>query len=108
MHKSYSEEFKDSVIKKMMPPNPVPVSQLRKETGVSDVTLYKWRKDYRNRGIAVPGKHTKPDDWTAVDKLAVVIETSSLNEIQFGKYCRSKGLYPEQRSEEHTSELQSH
>ncbi len=105
MHKSYSEEFKDSVIKKMMPPNPVPVSQLRKETGVSDVTLYKWRKDYRNRGIAVPGKHTKPDDWTAVDKLAVVIETASLNEIQLGEYCRSKGLYPEQVSQWRTSAL---
>jgi len=76
MQKRYSEEFKESVIKKMMPPNPVSVSQLSKDTGVSDVTLYKWRKDYRNRGIAVPSDQSKPESWSAEDKLAVVIETS--------------------------------
>ena len=40
----YSEEFKEATDQKMMPPNPVPISQLVHETGVSDVTLYKWRK----------------------------------------------------------------
>jgi len=96
MQKSYSKEFKDSVIKRMMPPNPVSVPQLCKETGVSDVTLYKWRKEYRNGGIAVPGDHSKPGNWTAEDKLAVVIETAGLNSAQLSEYCRRKGLYPEQ------------
>ncbi len=67
MQKRYSEEFKQLVIKKMMPPNPVPVSQLCKDTGVSDVTLYKWRKEYRNRGIAVPiTKRMASDDTLPV------------------------------------------
>jgi len=105
MQKSYSEEFKESVIKRMMPPNPVPVSQLCKETGVSDVSLYKWRKEYRNRGIAMPGGHSKADDWTAEDKLAVVIETAAFNAAQFSEYCRSKGLYPEQVGEWKASAL---
>lgn len=96
MQKRYSEEFKESVIKKMMPPNPVSVAQLSKDMGVSDVTLYKWRKDYRNRGIVVPSDQSKPESWSAEDKLAVVIETASLNEIQLSEYCRNKGLYPEQ------------
>lgn len=96
MHKSYSQEFKESVVKRMMPPNAVTVSQLVKETGVSDVTLYKWRKDYRNRGIAVPADSSNPESWSAGDKLAVVIETAALNETELGEYCRRKGLYPEQ------------
>jgi len=96
MQKRYSEEFKESVIKKMMPPNPMSVRQLSKDTGVSDVTLYKWRKYYRNRGIAVPSDQSKPEAWSAEDKLAVVIETASLNEVQLSEYCRNKGLYPEQ------------
>lgn len=96
MQPRYSEEFKESVIKKMMPPNPVSVSELVKETGVSDVTLYKWRKDYRDQGIAVPANRNNPHQWSAEDKLAVVIETASLNEVQLSEYCRSKGLYPEQ------------
>lgn len=79
-----------------MPPNPVSVPRLCKETGVSDATLYKWRKDYRKRGIAVPGDNSKPEDWIAEDKLAVVIETAGMNGAQLSEYCRSKGLYPEQ------------
>ena len=41
----------------------------------------------------------------ADDKLAVVIETASLNEAQLSEYCRSKGLYPEQINEWKTSAL---
>ncbi len=95
----YSDEFKASVVTRMMPPNAVPVSRLSQETGVSDVTLYKWRKTYRDRGIAVPGDTRNPENWTAEDKLAVVIETASMNEAQLGEYCRSKGLYAEQISQ---------
>ena len=51
MSKRYSDEFKESVIKKMMPPNPTSIQQLCRETGVSDVTLYKWRKSFRNKGL---------------------------------------------------------
>jgi transposase len=105
MQPKYSEEFKESVIKKMMPPNPVRVSQLVKETGVSDVTLYKWRKDYRDQGIAVPANRNNPNQWAAEDKLAVVIETAALNQMQLSEYCRSKGLYPEQIHEWKTSAL---
>ena len=92
----YSVEFKEATVKKMMPPNAVPVREVRRETGVSDVTLYKWRHEYRSKGIAVPGSDIKPDDWKGQDKLAVVIETAALNESELGEYCRKKGLYSEQ------------
>ena len=32
-------------------------------------------------------------------KLAVVIETASLSEVELGEYCRRKGFYPEQIAE---------
>ncbi len=79
-----------------MPPNAMPVRSLSKETGVSDVTLYKWRKEFRDKGFAVPGDDSRPDSWSAQDKLAVVIETAALNESELAKYCREKGLYAEQ------------
>lgn len=92
----YSIEFKEATVKKMMPPNAVSVSKVSRETGVSDVTLYKWRSDYRNKGVAVPGDDSNPDKWGAQDKLAVVIETAALNETELSEYCRKQGLYPEQ------------
>lgn len=80
----------------MMPPNSKSIRQLSSETGVSDVTLYKWRKSFRDKGVVVPGDNSKPESWAAGDKLAVVIETASLNEVELSEYCRSKGLYKDQ------------
>jgi transposase-like protein len=92
----YSVEFKEAAVKKMMPPNAVPVRAVSRETGVSDVTLYKWRKEYRDRGVAVPGDDVNPENWGAQDKLAVVIETAAFNAVELSEYCRKKGLYPDQ------------
>lgn len=92
----YSMEFKEAAVKKMMPPNAVPVRVVSQETGVSDVTLYKWRKEYRDRGVAVPGDNINPENWGAQDKLAVVIETAGFNAIELSEYCRKKGLYSDQ------------
>ena len=55
VQKRYSKEFKETIIKRIMSPHPVSASQLCIETGVSDVTLYKWRKDYQNRECHGPG-----------------------------------------------------
>ncbi len=93
--KHYSEG-KQSVIKKMMPPCNTPISQLVEETGISDGTLYTWRKEARKRGVIVPGDGKNPEKWSSADKFAVVLETASLNEAELGEYCRKKGLYPEQ------------
>ena len=68
----YSEEFKESIIQKMMPPNNVPVSQLVRDTGISDATLYTWRKKALSQGIPVPGNGKNPDQWTPENQLAVI------------------------------------
>ncbi len=92
----YSMDFKEAAVRKMMPPNAVPVRAVSQETGVSDVTLYKWRKEYRDRGVAVPGDDVNPENWVPQDKLAVVIETAGFNAVELSEYCRKKGLYPDQ------------
>ena len=92
----YTEERKQAVIEKMMPPENRPIPELARETGISDVTLYHWRKQARSRGIAVPGDGKNPEQWSPENKLAVVIETAPLNEAELADYCRRKGLYAEQ------------
>ena len=92
----YSAERKQAVIEKMMPPMNTPVSQLSEETGISDVTLYHWRKQARARGMVVPGDGRNPENWSAEDKFSVVLETASMNESELSAYCRKKGLYAEQ------------
>ncbi|MEX2488550.1 MAG: IS3 family transposase, partial [Pseudomonadales bacterium] len=48
------------------------------------------------RGNAVPADPSNPENWSGKNKLAVVIETTALNEEELSVYCREKGLYVEQ------------
>ncbi|MFH1981122.1 MAG: transposase [Pseudomonadota bacterium] len=51
----YSKERKDAVLKKMMPPHNRSILELAKEEGISEATLYIWRRQARERGV--PGRH---------------------------------------------------
>lgn len=44
----------------------------------------------------MPADPSNPEHWSGENKLAVVIETASLNEQELSEYCRRKGLYVEQ------------
>ena len=92
----YSNELKASVLQKMMPPQNIPIAQLAQETGITETTLYAWRKKAKSQGVPVPGDGQNPEQWRSEDKFAVVLETAALNETELAEYCRKKGLYPEQ------------
>lgn len=91
----YSEERKAAVLKKLLPPMNRTVVSVSAEEGISDVTLYSWLKQCRQKGMPVPGNRNTGEDWSPEAKLAVVIETAAMSEAELGAYCREKGLYPE-------------
>jgi transposase-like protein len=92
----YSPERKAAVLKKLLPPHSQSVAALSRQEGISDVTLYTWRKQAMVRGEIVTESGKLTANWTSEKKLAVVIETATLPEIELSQYCREKGLYPEQ------------
>jgi len=95
----YSLERKTAVLDKMLPPHNLSIPEVASQEGISAGCLYNWLKQARMEGRPVPGsRKSTPDDWPSQDKMAVVIETASLNAQELGEYCRSKGLYPEQIS----------
>lgn len=79
-----------------MPPNSQTVASISQETGISALTLYAWKKQFRAKGFVVPQKPNIPDRWDAKTKLAAVIQTAAMNETERSAYCRERGLYPEQ------------
>ena len=93
---NYTQEFKDSIIKRMLPPNNESISKIAKEEGLSEQTIRNWRDKARRDGVAAPGTDAKPDDWSTQDKFLVVVESVSLNEADLAEYARKKGLYVEQ------------
>jgi transposase len=96
MNKRYSQEQKEAIVKRMMPPNNESVAQIAKEEGITEGTLYKWRKEARTVGVATPGNGRTSDKWSSQDKFLIVMETFAVNELELAEYCRKKGLYREQ------------
>ncbi|NMO76068.1 transposase [Niallia alba] len=94
--KRYTKEEKASIIKRMMPPTNESVGQLSEELGITEPTLYKWRKEARSSGNPTPGDGQSSEHWSSEDKFLIVMETYSMNGAELAEYCRKKGLYKEQ------------
>lgn len=95
----YPKERKEAVLKKMLPPHNKSIQKLSKEEGISDVTLYIWRKSARIEGRLMPDCDKTPADWGSSDKFAAVLETAAMNEADLSVYCREHGLFPTQMQE---------
>lgn len=95
---TYTNEFKDSIVAKMLPPNNANVPQLAQETGIPRDTLYGWRRAARGQADRAPASTLSAGTLSSEAKFAMVLETASLNELQLGAYCRSKGVFAEQIS----------
>lgn len=92
----YSKERKEAVLKKMMPPHNRSIVELAREEGISEATLYIWRRQARERGLLLPDSDSAPEGWSARDKFNAVVESAGMNEAELAEYCRQKGLYSEQ------------
>lgn len=95
----YSEERKSAVLQKLLPPYNRSVVSVAEEEGISEQTLYNWRKTLRDKGLPVPGNEEKTEQWSPESKFAVVVEAAALSETELSEYCRKKGLYPQQVKE---------
>ena len=93
---NYSPEFKEAMLRRMLPPNNESITKIAKEEGLSEQTLRNWRDKARKEGYAVSGTDASPDEWSTQDKFLIVVETASLNEAELAEYARKKGLYVEQ------------
>jgi transposase-like protein len=105
----YSKAFRTLIVQKMSSPDRPDVLALAEEVGVSRSTLYRWVED---AGKLIPKievetppteDHTqrlrrmkRPQDWSAQEKLAAVLEAATLNDEKLGAYLRNKGLHEAQ------------
>ena len=92
----YSNERKQAVLAKLCPPHNRSIRELAAEEGISEATLYNWRKQARARGELYPDAGADAEGWSARDKFSAVVETAAMNESERSEYCRKRGLYPEQ------------
>lgn len=86
----YTRELKDSVLVRMMPPNNESVKNISTETGISVQSLYKWRKQARSHGNATPGNGQTSERCSSEDKILIVLENYTINEVALAEYSRKK------------------
>lgn len=91
---SYTKEFKEEMVKRMLGPNAQSATSLSRDVGVSIPTLIRWRKKACTIENMPSKKNTKRvQDWTANERMRAVIETDGLSEDELGAYLRENGLH---------------
>jgi transposase-like protein len=93
-YQKYSKGFKGAILKNLSQ-SELSVSKFAQQESIKLSTLYSWQKQFKTSGFSVT-KAITPDNWSAEEKFATVLETVTLSEIEVSEYCRIKGLYPDQ------------
>ena len=81
----YSKELKESMIRRMLPPNNDSAYALAQETGISEGTLRIWKRQALEGGYSPDGQAI-PEKWSTQDKFMVVVETVGLSETELSEY----------------------
>jgi transposase len=86
----YSFKFKEAIIKKYVNSD-LSMRGFSRQEGISLSTLCGWQKKYQVEGRCV-SKVSNSGQWSTEEKFSVVLETSTLSEVELSEYCRTKGL----------------
>ncbi len=90
----YSLAFKESQIKKVLPPSNKSIKEVAKEAGTSEQTLRNWinksKEGTLQNGNTVSGTGRSPRE-----KLNLIIESRTVPEERMGHWLREKGLHTE-------------
>ena len=78
------------------PPHSKSVASVSRETGVSEPTLYAWKKQFAQQVQPAGAPRESAPSWNAKDRLNAVIATAAMSEMERSAWCREQGLYVEQ------------
>jgi transposase-like protein len=96
MQPPYDAALREAVRIRMSPPNRESVAEIARDTGITAQIIYNWRSQWQKQGQLVPASAKPPEQWSAADKLAAVIQAAGLSGSDLGSFCRERGLYPKQ------------
>jgi transposase-like protein len=90
----YSKRFKETVLRKVLPPENRSIPEVARELGISDQTIYNWKKMLEN-GEELLDEESSPSSIGRVEKFNLLLEGKSIPEDESGKWLREKGLHSE-------------
>lgn len=97
------------MVRRMVGPGAVNLVTLCGETGIPKSTLSRWLKGAASIRFVTPKPPEadaptmpgakRPQDWTAMERAKLVLETAGLTEQELGELLRSRGVHREQLDE---------
>ncbi len=93
MGSNYSEDFKQTMVRKMSGPTPKSATAISEEVGIPQSTLSRWLREYGRFDETDMGAKKRPQKWTADQKFQAVMKYEGMDEEARGRYLREQGLY---------------
>lgn len=90
----YSAGFRESQLKKVLPPVSRPIAEIAKEAGVSDLTLRNWLAKAK-AGTLSKIETVGNAGRSSNEKFNLIIEAATMPREEQGKWLRKKGLHTE-------------
>jgi transposase len=93
----YSLTFRNSILKKVLPPESRSVYQVAKEAGVSAITIHSWMSKLKEGKLELDPEagDPTPRDWPPAQKFRLLMEGKLLPEERRGEWLRQNGLHSE-------------
>jgi len=93
----YSTGFRNSVLRKVLPPSNRSVAAVAREMGVSNLTVYSWLRKVKDGTLEVEdeGRDPSPSARNPGEKFKLLLQSKTLSEDELGLFLRQHGLYSE-------------
>lgn len=91
MRRSFTDDFKQGVVKRLLLPGGPSIPEVSRELDINDPTIRAWVKKYGKAGVM-----SKLKNWSPEEKLQAVTETSNLSSDELGAYLRKHGLHSDE------------
>lgn len=99
----YSERFKLKMVEKLCGRGRVSATELARQSGVAQPTLSRWLREAKVEGMKRPtsrpstpeppkARSRRPQDWSAEERLDLVVRVASMSEEEIGATLRREGV----------------
>jgi transposase-like protein len=95
LNMKYSTGFRNSVLKKVLPPENRSISEVSKETGISEQTIRNWIIKLENDNLDPGQGEISPELRSPSEKMSLLLESKSLSPDAKGEWLRKNGIHSE-------------
>jgi hypothetical protein len=92
----YSKSFRNTVLKKVLPPENRSIYSVAKEVGISTITINSWMAKLKEGKLEIEQDEDSPArERSMKEKLDLLLEYQNVPEEAEGEWLRQKGLHSE-------------